>query len=61
MAWSGPAHLNNYLEPSPGTDEDIKTGIQLKQQRNLRDKNAKDHTTQRQVTTSQSTVDFRFY
>lgn len=35
MAWSGPIDLNNYLELSPVTDEDLKTCIQLKHQKNL--------------------------
>lgn len=33
MTWSGPVHLNNYLKLSPVTDKDIKTCVQLKQQK----------------------------
>ena len=33
MTWLGPVHLNNYLKLNPVTDEDIKTCIQLKQQK----------------------------
>lgn len=38
MAWAGSVHLNNYLEPSPLTDENIKACIQLKQQKEPCDK-----------------------
>lgn len=38
MTRRGPKHLNNYLQPSPGTHEDIKTCIHLKQQKDPHDK-----------------------
>lgn len=58
MTWSGPVHLNNYLKLSPVTDEDIKTCIQLKPQK---DPHGKAQISNHSVTIPWLTLDIRLY